>query len=801
MLAILKKEINSFFASPIGYLVIAIFLILNGLFLWLFKGEFNILDYGFADLSSFFLLSPWILIFLIPAVTMRSFSDEKKQGTLELLLTKPISHLQIVLGKYFGAFILIVLALIPTLLYVYTINKLGKPIGNLDVGSTVGSYFGLLFLVAAYTAIGIFSSTLSNNQIVAFIIAVFLCFIFYIGFESLADILDGFLERVGMAYHYKSMSRGVLDTRDIIYFLSVTAFFIYLTVIKINRESSKTTNKKSLLFLPLALLLINIYISSRFYKRFDLTTDSRYTLNEASLNVVKNVDSPIVIDVFLKGDNFPSEFRKLQSETKQLLEEFAAYNGQIKFKFIHPFEDQADQDSRIAQFTNRGLTPMQLNVQNNGQQSQRVIIPWALASYNNQTVDIPLVKYKVNVNQQELVSNSIQHLEYAFADGFSKLVHPKRRQIAILKGNAELEDKYIADFLKTLTQYYYIAPFTLDSVATRPQKTAKSLNDYDLIIAAKPTEAFSEEEKYVLDQYTMNGGKSLWLMDKIVIEKDSLINPEGKNVAVPRNLNLTNFFFKYGARINPVLTSVKSQNIGRITLETGQDENLKLQHFLWPYSPLALSDVNHPITNNINFVKFDFANQIDTLKNDIKKTILLKSDKPSRLEGTPKEINLAFALQEPPSKLFTKGRQNLAVLLEGKFTSVYNKRVKPLKFTNDKIKSLETKMIIIADGDVIKNDIDKGRPTTLGFDKWTKETYGNKEFLLNAVNYLLDDDGLINIRSKDVNLAFLDYSKITREKKVKWQVLNIVLPLLVLGLFGIIFNYFRKRKYCNKPQY
>jgi len=238
MFAILKKEINSFFASPIGYLVIAIFLVLNGLFLWVFKGDFNILDYGFADLSSFFLLTPWILIFLIPAVTMRSFADEKKQGTLELLLTKPISHIQIVLGKYFGAFTLIIMALLPTLLYVYTVSQLGNPVGNLDIGSTLGSYFGLLFLIAAYTSIGIFTSTLSDNQIVAFILSVFLCFLFYIGFEGISEFTSSAtVEQIGMNYHYKSMSRGVLDSRDIIYFLSVSIFFIYLTKLNLNREN------------------------------------------------------------------------------------------------------------------------------------------------------------------------------------------------------------------------------------------------------------------------------------------------------------------------------------------------------------------------------------------------------------------------------------------------------------------------------------------------------------------------------------------------------------------------------------
>ena len=240
MFTILKKEINSFFASPIGYLVIAVFLLLNGLFLWLFKGDFNILDNGFADLSSFFLLSPWILIFLIPAVTMRSFSDEKKQGTLELLLTKPISTLQIVLGKYFGAFILIIIALVPTLLYVFTISKLGAAEANLDIGSTLGSYVGLLFLVAAYTSIGIFASTLSDNQIVAFIIAVFICFFFYFGFEGLSNYkIFGdavYLEKLGMSSHFQSMGRGVLDTRDMLYFMSITVFFIVLTKLNIQKK-------------------------------------------------------------------------------------------------------------------------------------------------------------------------------------------------------------------------------------------------------------------------------------------------------------------------------------------------------------------------------------------------------------------------------------------------------------------------------------------------------------------------------------------------------------------------------------
>jgi ABC-2 type transport system permease protein len=761
MLALLKKEINSFFASPIGYLVLAIFLIINGLFLFLFKNEFNILDYGFADLSSFFTLAPWILIFLIPAVTMRSFSEEKRQGTLELLLTRPISKLQIVLGKYFAAVLLIVLALIPTFLYVYTVYQLGNPIGNLDLGSTIGSYIGLLFLVAAYTAIGIFSSSISKNQIVAFIIAVFICLFFYIGFESLADYLSSnTIDSLGMQAHFESIGRGIIDTRDLLYFLTVTVIFILLTTLGISSEKVGIKPLKTVLVISLGLIVLNV-VTQGFYKRFDLTKDNRYTLSKATLDIVNSATEPIIIDVFLEGD-FPAEFRRLQDETRQLLEEFASENNNIKFSFLNPIEDESVRDQNLELLNQRGLTPMRLNVQENGKSSQETIIPWALASYGETTVEISLIKNKIGTNQQELVSNSVQHLEYAFADGFSKLLSPKRRKIAVLRGNGQLENKYVADFITSLRDYYFIAPFTLDSVANNAETTLKNLKDYDLIISAKPTEAFSEQEKYALDQYTMNGGKSLWLIDNVAIDKDSLYNESGSSVATSRNLNLTDFFFKYGVRINPVL--VNDLYSAPITIAIGEGSATQFQAIQWQYAPLASGTSKHPIVNNLNLVRFDFANQIDTLANNISKTILLKSSPLSRLEGTPKVISLDDIKSEPNPEEYKNGYQNLAVLLEGKFTSVYNNRVKPFSISEDKTESSNTKMIVIADGDVIKNDVGRNGPMELGFDRGSGQLYGNKEFLLNAVNYLLDDNGLINIRSKEIAIAFLDPQKIAAEK-------------------------------------
>jgi len=550
---------------------------------------------------------------------------------------------------------------------------------------------------------------------------------------------------------------------------------------------------KSIGILLVVLITVN-YVSSLVFKRFDLTEDKRYTLSESAINVINNVNAPIVVDVFLSGDDFPSEFRRLQKETKQLLEEFASKNSNIIFNFINPLADESTRDQNIQQLTERGLTPMQLSVQESGKASQAIIFPWALASYNDETVIIPLVKNKIGASQQELVTNSVQHLEYAFADGFNKLTNPKRHKIAVLKGNKQLSDIYIADFIKKLGEYYFIAPFTLDSVANNPQKTLDGLKNFDLIISAKPTEAFTEEEKQVLDQYTMDGGKSLWLIDAVAMEKDSLYNESGSNYAVTRDLNLTDFFFKYGVRVNPEIVS--SLYSAPITLAMGEGSESQFQHLRWPYSPLASTNSTHPIVNNLNLVKFDFANQIDTLKNKVKKTILLESAPLSKLEGTPRLISLEVVTQELDPASFNKGNQNLAVLLEGEFPSVYANRIKPIQLKNDKNISVSTKIIVVADGDIIKNEVYKKTPQELGFDRWTGQTYGNKEFLLNAVNYLLDDDGLINIRSKEIDVAFLNQEKIANEK-TKWQLLNILLPLVLLGVFGIIFNYFRRKKYAH----
>ncbi|MGY8885840.1 MAG: gliding motility-associated ABC transporter substrate-binding protein GldG [Flavobacteriales bacterium] len=559
----------------------------------------------------------------------------------------------------------------------------------------------------------------------------------------------------------------------------------------------KTNNKHSinLTALLLGLILLNIF-GNYFYKRFDLTQDQRFTLSEAAKSIIETVDSPIVIDVFLKG-NFPAEFKRLQTETKQLLEEFSAFNSHIKYEFINPLENEENPVAIQQQLQQMGLTTAQVEVRENGKLSTELVYPWALAYYKEKTVKIPLLKNQLGITSEERVNNSIQNLEYAFADGFNKLIFPKKRKIAVLKGNGELEDRYIADFFKTLKEYYYIAPFTLDSVVIDPAKTLTNLQGFDMIVVAQPSEAFSDSEKYILDQYIMNGGASLWLLDA---NKQRTDPTSGKTYAVAENLQLNDLFFKYGLRINSNL--IKDVVSAPIVLASGNENDSQYNRYPWFYYPISASDNTHPIITNIEAVKFEYASSIDTLPNTITKTVLLSSSSITKLAGLPIEISYDIDIPKflkvmekgPSPQEFNSGAQTLAVLMEGEFTSAFANRVKPFILSEDRLLSQSNSMVVVSDGDIIKNQFKGNRPLEVGFDKMTQTMYGNKDFLLNTVNYLLDDSGLINIRTKEIAVPFLDPQK-TASERTKWQLINLLLPLGILTLFGFGFNFYRKRKY------
>jgi len=544
----------------------------------------------------------------------------------------------------------------------------------------------------------------------------------------------------------------------------------------------KNSNSKIIWFI-VALILLNL-ISSKFYQRFDLTEDARYSLSEPTKNIIQNINSPIFIEVYLEG-NFPAEFKRLQIETKLHLEELSNLNNKIRFKFINP-------ENKIEELFNKGLTPSNLQIQESGSVKEIIILPWAVVKYNGKSENISLLKDIYSNTQNEQLEASIQNLEYAFASAIQKLTVEKSKKIAVLRGNGELEDIRIHSLLSKLGENYFIAPFTLDSVANNPIGSLEQLSKFDLAIIAKPTQKFSEKEKYTLDQFIMNGGKTLWLIDNVQAELDSLMNT-GEALAYPRDLGLTDLLFSYGVRLNTdLITDLYSSEIPLATGKVGN--KTQFNSFLWKYFPLVNSKNSHPINSNIEAVNFKFANSIDTLKNSVSKTILLASSIYSKPEGTPKLISLNTISAPRNQKDFNNGSKFLSVLLEGNFKSAYSERIKPFNLNSGMLKSKPNKIIVISDGDVISNDILKGQPTELGIDKWTNQQFGNKEFLLNCVNYLLDNSGLIELRSKKIKINFLDKQKAYSEA-TKWQTLNIVIPLILLGLFGVIFNYLRRKKY------
>ena len=542
----------------------------------------------------------------------------------------------------------------------------------------------------------------------------------------------------------------------------------------------------------LLLLLVINYIAQQWHSRIDLTQDKRYTLSETTRKTLSQIQQPLVIDVLLKG-NIPTEFKKLQTEAIQLLEEYTAANDHLIVNFVNPLEDEPNADAAIQNLINNGLQPLQIAQTEAGKSSVEYIFPWAVISDGKRVEKVRLFIDKLGTTDQERVQNSVQRLEYNLTDALHKFTVKKQKKIAILRSNGTLEDVYLYDFLKTVREYYFIAPFTLDSVATNAEKTLKDLEKFDLLLVAKPTSPFSDEQKQVIDQYIMNGGRVLWLIDQVNVSLEDMYKTGGVTMAMPLDLNLTDMFFQYGFRLN--YTLINDLYFSEIVVATGDGSQSRYMNIPWVYNPMVLSSNNHLINSNLDAVRLQFANGIDTLKNGVKKTVLLSSSPFSKADGTPREINLRIDPKVMNKELYKKGNIPLAVLLEGEFKSMYKDRVRPLELKENATLSRPTKMIVVSDGDIIKNDFDSQHkmPLELGFDRWTSKYYDNKAFLQNAMNYLLDDTEFLTLRNKKVQLAFLDKEKVAESARA-WQIKVFLYPLLVLVIVMLLSGYFYRRK-------
>lgn len=546
---------------------------------------------------------------------------------------------------------------------------------------------------------------------------------------------------------------------------------------------------KKLGFLAIGLFILN-FASYYIYKRFDVTQDKRYTLSETTKKIIDGVDSPLIIDVFLEG-TFPADFKKLQSETRQLLEEFSAYNSNITFQFVNPIEKV----EVMKELAYKGMLPINVSVTEKGKQTQEVVFPWAKVKYADKGANVQLHKNSISQTTEGNISSSVQHLEYAFAEAINTVSKKEMKKIAFFSGKGCLEIPNYFDILNKLDNDYFVKRIPIDSIKNNPKAFSEALNKFDLTVIPRPKEKFTETEKQVLDQFIMKGGKTLWLVDGTNAEMENLYNESGSTLVSNNDLNLTDMFFKYGFRINPQM--IKDEYGTPLKLASGKEgSESQMETYNWKMAPFIYpASKKHPIVKNTDGVKFNFCSPIELLKTNTKTTILLESSPYSKVIGTPSVVSLEMITEETSPKDYADGGLiPVAVLLEGTFTSVYNNRVLPFKDATFLNKSVPTKMIVISDGDVIKNQLDKGKPIELGYDKYTGQFFGNKEFILNCVNYLLDDNGLINIRSKDVTLPVLDKQSV-HDNYNQTQLLTVALPIVLLALFGFIFTYLRKKKY------
>lgn len=563
--------------------------------------------------------------------------------------------------------------------------------------------------------------------------------------------------------------------------------------------SKKRKNLIEFLMLLVIILVVN-FISSRVYHRFDLTSDNRYTLKPKTEEILKGLDDGVYFKVYLAGD-MPVGLQRMQDRLKEMLDEFRIHAGDhIQYRFINPASgrDGKERKALFNELREKGLRATNVKSRDEeGGYTQKVIFPGALVNYGEKQVAVNLLKNNPGLSAEKNLNHSIQALEYKLIDAVYKLTLEEKKSIAFVTGQNELNRYQVGDISKTLSDYY-----RLERIDVRDH--AGDLSNYRALIVAKPRSAFSKETKYILDQYLMRGGSLLWLIDRVQVSMDSL-SVSSSTMATIEQLNLNDQLFKYGIRINPNL--VKDLQCAVIPVNTAyRGDEPQFSPSPWVYFPLLSSPNNHPINKNLNMIRTEFVSSIDTLPAypGLKKRVLLTSSNRSQTIQAPALVNLEEATSQPDARSFNQQHLVTGVLLKGRFQSVFVNR-----FTNDleastglsfREKSSDARMIVLSDGDIIRNEV-RHRPggtmiSPLGYDKYTRQTYGNKDFMLNCIHYLADKEGLINIRGKQVKMRLLDKTRV-KEKRVKWQVLNVGLPILLIIVFGMIKNYLRRRKYSQ----
>lgn len=817
MWIICKKEWQQFFASITGYLVLGIFLGVTGLLFFVFP-DTSLLNFGYASLAPFFQLIPWLLLFLIPAITMRSISDEMRTGTYELLQTLPLTLRQIILGKYLGSLFIIFIALVPTIIYAFSMQALSIT-GGIDIGAVIGSYISLFLLAAVYAAIGIYASSVTHNTIAAFGLGSLLSFALFTGFSAIAKLplfaggADYYIDLLGIQMHAANISRGVLAASDILYFLGVIVFFLYLTQLQLT-TTAKKINKA---MLAVVFLMSVSFLGSFVKSRLDLTADKRFTLSNSTVQLLESVDSTITIEVFLTGE-LPADYKKLSMATNDVLASFNNYaNNQIRVVFKHPGDGLSSDTAKAILYDSlqkMGVVFEQSSVMQSAGEAtlNQLIIPSALVYYqkNQPPIAVDLRSSRKIFKQFNVLSEEPQEdveatrnaaealLENKFATAIYKLTRKEVPTIAYVVGNGEPTDLTVNDLGESLRNDYRLGIFDL-------KQAYPDASIIKTLVIVKPKQIFTEEDLLKLDQYVMNGGNIIWFIDKLHAELDSLKRTEGQYTAFDRGLGLDELLFKYGVRINGDL--LQDLNCSKIPLVVGTnpDGSIKMQRVPWPYYPLLSARTPNPISENLDRVLPIFPSSIDTvMAKGIQKTILLASDTNSRILPSPALVTLNSVQSQEDLYSFNKSFVPVAVLLEGKFNSLFSNRLpktvmdsvqestgKPFLAVANKA----GKQIVVADGDLVTNEVSNTTgPLPMGLIQMENYRFANKAFFLNSIDYLSADNALFESRNKTVVLRLLN-KQLLEEQKTFWQIVNVLLPVAVVFLTGFLFQWLRKKRY------
>ena len=536
------------------------------------------------------------------------------------------------------------------------------------------------------------------------------------------------------------------------------------------------------LLIPLLLILIFQGIDYRL----DMTQDQRYTLSTNTTSMLNTLDSPIKIDIFLTGQ-LPADYLRLQREITTLIKGMEEHTDQLVVSFINPFEGAESTDKLVEEMTQYGLPPEYILSDHKQALEQTVVFPWAMVNNGNKSLRIPLLEKVLGDNEQQKINRSIAQLEFHFYDAFFKITQKQKPTLAVLTSHGTSAPIKIADFMRSLQPYYQLASFDLKALENDPEKTLKNLNRFELLMVSNPTESFSEIEKYLLDQHLMNGGKQWWAINSVAVNRDSLFNSSGSTVAIGRSLNMESAFFKYGFRIQKNL--VKDLYCAPVVLANRSDREAQYLPYPWPYYPLAKPIQEGLFGELSGNVLMPFPSSIDTLKNGLDKKILISTSNFTKILQTPAPITLKEASEKLNPVLFDQKSQTLGVLLKGEFNSAFENRIPPIKLENKRT-SGKSQLMVFSSGSLAENQVDKGNPLELGYDKWTNNFYHNKIFLQQSVHYLMENHKLLKLQNKSLELPQLDFQKI-KLKSTFLKTLMLLIPLMILFLIGGLF--YRRR--------